>query len=318
MNVISVIGASGFIGTNLLKQLSQKYSSSEIRVLVHKRNPGLILPNVVFIEGDIITGKGLDQLLASNAVVFNLAYVASATHDQNVQAAKNIVESCIRHKAKRLIHCSTAVVAGKVLGNSINEQTPCHPGSAYEVTKLEIEKTILAGGAQKIEVTVLRPTAVFGAGGKNLLKLSNQIISGNSLVNYVRSCLFSTRAMNLVAVDNVVAALVFLAFYKGNIGGEIFIISDDDSVENNYQYVEEYLIRKLCKNRRRFPIVPVPLIFLRLALSTLGKPQPNPSLRYENQKIMNLGFRKSTSLQVGLDSYLQWYLENYSSSIDSK
>lgn len=308
MNVISVIGASGFIGTNLLKQLSQKYSSSEIRVLVHKRNPGLILPNVVFIEGDIITGKGLDQLLASNAVVFNLAYIASATHDQNVQAAKNIVASCIRHKVKRLIHCSTAVVVGKAQSQTINEQTHCNPGSPYEVTKLEVEKTILDAAAQKIEVVVLRPTAVFGAGGKNLLKLSNQITQENGFLNYLRSCIFSTRAMNLVAVDNVIAALMFLAFYEGHIDAEIFIISDDDSDDNNYQYVEQYLMQKFLKHSHRFPVIPIPLFFLRSLLSLLGKPQPNPSVRYEARKIESLGFKKPASLQNGLDSFSQWYI----------
>jgi hypothetical protein len=41
----------------------------------------------------------------------------------------------------------------------------------YEKNKLKIEQVFLDISLGKFEMTILRPTAVFGDGGKNLVKL---------------------------------------------------------------------------------------------------------------------------------------------------
>lgn len=59
MNIISVIGASGFIGRHFIARLAAR-KDVEIRVLVHSKKPGMTdKPNIVFIEGDLLKPETL-------------------------------------------------------------------------------------------------------------------------------------------------------------------------------------------------------------------------------------------------------------------
>lgn len=304
MSVIAVIGSTGFIGTHLLKYISD-YKDIQVRVLVHKKNPNIVNKNITYIEGDILTGQGLDQLFVKDAIVFNLAFL-SRNLQSNIKATQNIIEACHRQQVKKLIHCSTAVVTGDAKEETVNELTVCHPRSEYEKVKLEVETTLTKNENENLEIVILRPTAVFGPGGQNLLKLAGHILNGNKIVNYFRSCVLSLRTMNLVAVENVVAALIFLAFYKGQLNKQVFIISDDDHPQNTYQSVESYLTKEFSKGQRRlFPRIKLPAVLLKLLFKLIGK--PNPFVKYDPSKLAKLGFKKPISFELGLKSFAQWY-----------
>ena len=71
MQVISVIGASGFIGHHLLKFLAER-DGLEIRVLVHRELPELIEGcNMRFIKGSLLKPETLD---APRARVFSFKF----------------------------------------------------------------------------------------------------------------------------------------------------------------------------------------------------------------------------------------------------
>ena len=89
--------------------------------------------------------------------------------------------SALKKHIKRLIHCSTAVVAGRVNDNIVTEQTECNPRTEYEKTKYQIEQILTQKARNHFPLTILRPTAVFGENGKNLLKLGiTSIIDGRN------------------------------------------------------------------------------------------------------------------------------------------
>ncbi len=299
VTTVVVIGASGFIGEHLLSSFASR-SDIEVRVLVH-RNKAESRANINFIEGDLLKPESLDALFSKNCTVINLAYLAQ----NNLEAMANLANACAKNQIRRLVHCSTAVVDGKSRSSKVAEDTTCVPATEYEKTKLQMEALLLEAAIGKFEVTILRPTAVFGSGGKNLLKLANELMTANPWLNYIRSCLFNRRSMNLVAVENVVAALEFLLNAE-KVDREVFIISDDDSPVNNYRDVEDKLLAIFGKSYS-FPRVFIPKFLLSSLLYLLGKSSTNPSKKYSDQKLAAAGFRKPQDLETAIEAFAVWY-----------
>ncbi|MDP1871614.1 MAG: NAD(P)-dependent oxidoreductase [Gallionella sp.] len=298
VTTVVVIGASGFIGEHLLNALAE-CKDLEIRVLVHRKKTKSYT-GVNFIVGDLLKPESLDALLNKNCTVINLAYLAQ----NNFDAMINLASACVKNQIRRLIHCSTAVVDGKSGSDWVTESTLCIPTSEYEQTKLRMETILLESASGKFEIAILRPTAVFGSGGKNLLKLANELLTENVWLSYIRSCLFNRRSMNLVCVENVVAALVFLVDAE-NIDREIFIISDDDSPMNNYRDVENRLLASFGKSYS-VPRVFFPKIFLGAFLHLAGKSNSNPSKKYSDQKLALFGFKKPQNLEAAINKFAVW------------
>jgi len=300
---VVIIGASGFIGEHLLNVLAVR-KNIEVRVLVHrnraKNNANVYINiNINFIEGDLLKPDSLDALLEKNCTVINLAYLAQ----NNLDAMANLARACAKNQVRRLIHCSTAVVDGRARSYWVTESTQCVPISEYEKIKLQMEAILLEAAIGKFEVSILRPTAVFGPGGKNLLKLANELATKNQMINYIRSCLFNRRSMNLVCVENVVAALVFL-LDAAKVDRQVFIISDDDVTMNNYRDIEDRLLASFGKSYP-VPRIFVPEFFLAALLRLAGKSNTNPSKKYSDQKLAALGFEKPQNFSTAIDAFAE-------------
>ncbi|MDD4907501.1 MAG: NAD-dependent epimerase/dehydratase family protein [Candidatus Omnitrophica bacterium] len=308
MNEILITGVTGFIGKHLLRRLEGQ-KNIRIRALVHKKpDTGLLnKDNISVIEGDLTRRQTLDRFCAKGATLVNLAYLGGRSRQDNLAAVNNLLDACAKAGIKRFIHCSSAAVFGRLPADIVSENTACNPANEYEAAKLQIEKTILgcAGGA--FETVILRPTAVFGPGGKNLLKLAGDLRSGNKAANYLKSCLFNTRKMNLVSVYNVVSAIELFINTEEKISRDIYIISDDDDRRNNYRYIEQYLMKALSLNDYPIPVIPFPSFLLKLLLKLMGKTMFDPARVYSSRKLSNFGFKKNISFEDGLADFSKWY-----------
>ena len=302
---IAVTGATGFIGTQLVKHLSQK-SDLHLRLLIHV-NPNIQIPesrNISIIHGDLLESVTLDDFPETGCVVVNLAYLGGRSLAENLSATENLLEICKRAKIKRLIHCSTAAVYGRVATNKISEDTTENPMLEYEVAKSRIEKSVLEKSAGAFESVIMRPTAIFGKGGKNLIKLMEDLRHGNRVINYLKSCIYQYRRMNLVCIENVVSAIEFLIRTNRNIGGETFIISDDADPFNNYRDIEKYLMERM--NCKAYPVSPVSIPFpiLRTLLRLARRSNDNPELVYDCGKIISAGFKPALTFKEGLSGFI--------------
>ena len=312
MQVVSITGASSFIGTHLLERLSL-CSDLHLRLLVN-RNPNLILQEsekFSIIRGNLLDTKTLNGLVETGCIVINLAYLSGRPPEENFAAINNLVEVCSRAKIRRLIHCSTAVVSGRVSADRVTENTPNRPVKEYEVTKQKIEKIILEKSDGLFETIILRPTAVFGKGGSNLIKLADDLLCENRLVNYIKSCIYQFRRINLVYIDNVVAAIEFFIQTDRNITGETFIISDDEDPSNNYRDIEKYLMKRMGCKPYPVPPVSVPFLILKSLLWLSGRTNDNPALVYDCGKILSSGFKKPVSFEEGLSHFSDWYIKTH-------
>lgn len=308
MKTISITGASGFVGQHLLNTFLQR-SDCNFRVLMHEKTCYGVYTNsrVEVIEGDLTRRESLTAFIEPGCIVVNLAYLTSNNLEKNLLATRNLAEVCIEKKISRFLHCSTVAVVGKTKVNRVTEETECNPVNAYEITKWEIEKEIRKVSKNKFELVVLRPTAIYGPGVKNLLKLSNELVSGNPYLRYLRASLFNNRKMNLVAIDNVAQAIIFIAMTEKKVDREVFIISDDDQAMNNYRDVEKYLSRYLGVQDHYFSIIPFPKWMLSTALKILGRSNINPLRIYSSEKLKKFGFSSSVMIEEGIASFAKWY-----------
>lgn len=308
---VVVVGAAGFTGRYLVASiLCQR--EIKLRVLFHKSNPdGLVNKNnITVIKGDLLCPETLEKLCVENATVINLAYLRGQSRQDNLTIINNLLEACVKAKISRFIHCSTASVFGRVSSDIVTENTKCNPASDYEITKMQIEDVVFEKANNAFEAVILRPTAIFGPGGENLLKLANDLRSRNKIANYLKACLCNMRKMNLVSVHNVVAAIKLFMQTDKKVNREVFIISDDEFQSNNYYYVERYLMKSLGLNGYPLPVIPVPYFVLKMLLKLADKSNFNPCRAYSCQKLLNLGFKKAVILEDGLAEFASWYKHN--------
>ncbi len=307
MNLIAVTGASGYIGKHLVAELVRS-GGYRVRVLSRSRRQDVGFGSEVEIfEGDLCSSDSLQGFLEPDCTVVNLVYLWNAGEVANLAATNNLLEACRTANVRRLIHCSTAAVVGRVTGNLVTEKTPCRPVTEYGITKLKVESAILAAGRGNLDVAALRPTAVFGPGGEPLKKLASDLLAGNRLRNYLKSSLFGKRRMNLVHIANVVGAILFLIDRAESLAGEIFIVSDDDSSANNFAEVESALMRGLNIRDYGLPRLLMPLSLLAFILARLGRNNINPLCNYDPGKLSEMGFVRPVNFETGLAEYVTWY-----------
>ncbi len=308
--VVAITGANGFIGKKLVAALS-KHENITMRLLVRKKINDNDLPNnVTLVKGDLTKLESLDEFLVPNCIVINLAYVFNTERDENIIATKNLIKTCRDNNIERLIHCSTASVFGRITDDVVSESTACNPGTDYAKSKLMIEELLKSGSKDNYEYVSIRPTEVYGSNGKAMIKLVKNLMFGSQILNYIKSCLFNSRTMNLVHVSNVVAAIEFLIDTDKDVSGETYIVSEDDSPLNNYLYVEKYLVERLTTRHYFIPTFPFPSFILSLLLRFLRRDSVNPYLMYDSSKIKNIGFKYVRSFDSGLDEMSDWFLRN--------
>lgn len=310
MNVVAITGGSGFIGSRFVPELVRL---GAYRVKVLSRSSALPFQSKVcsagveLVQGDLREPASLQGFLEPGCTVVNFVYLWDAGERVNLEVTQNLLAACTSANVRRLIHCSTAAVVGRVPDDLITEDTPCRPITDYGTTKLKIESIVREAARGRFDVGIVRPTAVFGPGGEPLKKLAADLTRGNRLLNYLKSCLFGARRMNLVHVANVVAAIVFLIDRAEALGGEVFIVSDDHHPDNNFASVERFLMAELRVPDYRLPRLRLPLGVLNLLLSCMGRNNPNPRAEYRSSKLDALGFRPPVTFDAALAEYAQWY-----------
>ena len=141
-----VLGAAGFIGTNLCRGLLDE-GATVIGVDVKSSNPAL--PGLERHTIQLAETALLEQLLRPDDVVFHLVSTtvpgSPVTPEQdvaeNVLPTLRLMESCVRRKIGRVVFVSSG---GTVYGPDVPvptpEDAPTNPISSYGTQKLMIEK----------------------------------------------------------------------------------------------------------------------------------------------------------------------------------
>jgi len=295
MPSLVILGASGFVGRAVITAgrfpMPVKAVSRKIPTDADLNQEGM-----TWLEADLSVPGSLDEVLEPGDVVGNLAYMSDASAATNVSLIDNVVEACLHSRAARLVHCSTAVVAGAARQTRVIESTPCVPLTPYERTKWALEQRVLSAVPRGLDVGILRPTAIVGFGGRNLVKLASSLQNGITIVNYLRASLYGRRAMHLVPVRNVAAALLHLARLPVPLDGNIYHVSSDDDPDNNFRSIERILFLSLGLKPRKLPLLPVPTGVLSMLLRMLRRSETDTARVYDSQKLLHTDFKPVDSI----------------------
>ena len=307
MNLFCVTGASGFIGSHLVQSLVSR-PEAVVRILTRKHaGPSHAeAAGTRSFVGDLRDIDSLRAFVERDATVIHLAQFHGAPVTEQISTTENLISACLTAGVRRFLYVSTSTVVGRTNAVNIAEDTPCYPASDYELKKFAIETLLTERLSSKVDFGILRPTAVFGAGGQNLVSLVRHLEHGSRALLYLRRALYGRRSMNLVALENVVAAIEFLATSHRPLASNVFLVSDDHEALNNYLDVERILTDALIGVR--VPPTPVlPRAILRMILAASGRSQTNPNIKYANAKLREWGFEPATALEPALIRFAQWH-----------
>lgn len=168
---ILVTGATGKVGSRLVKHLAQR--GDLVRMLV--RDPARALDlrgeNVELVQGDLLDAGSLTAAVRGvDAVVHCAAFFRGATPEQahavNDVGTQHLANAARAEAVKRFVFTSTGLVYGSTGGELVNEDSPCAPTEAYPVSKLAAERFLLS--VEGLDVRVLRLPFVYGDGDPHI------------------------------------------------------------------------------------------------------------------------------------------------------
>lgn len=167
-----ITGATGFLGSCLLRDLSNIYGIEN----VHGTGRSMVKADILVREGftvkvgDLVDSKFVKSQLSSYDIIVHCAAKSSvwgsyvSFYEANVTATKNLLE--VVHHKQQLIYISTA----NIYFNYQNRTDICEHDSLpttfnnhYAATKYKAEQLVLAHQKDAF-ITVLRPRAILGVG----------------------------------------------------------------------------------------------------------------------------------------------------------
>ena len=172
---ILVTGGCGFIGSEIVKQLSQIGASITIIDNLSSGKEKYIqgLSNVKLITGDILDSDVVKSAVKDKEYVINnaaLPFIPDSYHlpkkffDVNVNATISLALSVIREKkAKRFVHISSSEIYGTAKYIPMDESHHTTPQSTYAVSKLAGERVVFTMHKEhNLPAVIIRPFNSFG------------------------------------------------------------------------------------------------------------------------------------------------------------
>lgn len=230
--MILVTGATGFLGAELIHQLT----SQNIQVRALKRTtstiPDLIAANqqVEWFVADINEPEDLADAFEGVTQVYHCAaFISFDPKDKNklikinIEGTSNIVNLCVHHGA-RLLHVSSIAALGDAKeGEHITEKDfwEYNPHvHSYAISKYEGEMEVWRGIAEGLEAVIVNPAVIIG---------KNAGFTGSGAIfKLVKDGLkfYTDGATGVVDVEDVAKAMILLM--NSEISEERFTLSADN------------------------------------------------------------------------------------------
>ncbi|MCU0412430.1 MAG: NAD(P)-dependent oxidoreductase, partial [Bacteroidetes bacterium] len=222
MNAL-VTGGTGFIGKHLVHRLLAEGTrvtcltrrSSDRQTCEDLRSRGVRIIHACCESGEIPTAA-----FEHVSHVFHLAGMTRARIPEdyergNCHVTEQLLDACARFNPdiERFVFVSSLAAVGPARsGQVVTESSPCHPVSAYGRSKLHAEEQARAF-ADRLPIVILRPSAVYGPGDRELLSYFRLIL--HRIFPIVGD---PTQRVNMVGWSDVVDALIRAATARGAVG----------------------------------------------------------------------------------------------------
>jgi len=320
MTNLTLIGASGFVGTKLIELLKQN-NNYHLTNIDKQQSP--VYPEITTIA-DVRDKEKLKELLQNQDVVVLLAAEhrddvspTSLYYDVNVEGTRNVLDAMDACGVKKIIFTSSVAVYGLNKDNP-NEKHPIDPFNHYGKSKWQAEEVLCEWYSKDSEektLTIVRPSVIFGERNRgNVYNLLKQISSGRFLK--VGSC---ENKKSMAYVGNVVALLSHLIEHAKDCETYNYIDKPDLTMNELIDVVGNSLGRKI-------PSVKVPYFLgmlggycfdvlakvtgKKLSISSVRVKKFCATTQFDAQKILSSGFNPPYTLSEGLDNTIKFEFVN--------
>lgn len=296
---ILLIGATGFIGRNLLKSFP---ANNVVPVNVREEGWQKIIPRdaKVFIN---LIGKAHDHKNKTTEKEY---------YKSNVEVTTQIFSEFLKLEASLFIHISSiAAVEEFESFKPLNEKDVCRPTSSYGKTKRDAEIWLLNQNLPKgKKIVILRPPMVHGEGDKGNLKFLYKFITAG--VPYPLSAFDNSRSF--LSIENLYFFIQEIINKQDKLASGIYHIADDEVISTK-DIVEAI---KRIKNKKNIHIyIPKSIIrvvarvgdFISIPLNTERLKKMTGDLEVSNHKLKNtLGIDKLPFSAIeGLEKTIKSY-----------
>jgi dihydroflavonol-4-reductase len=326
-----VTGASGFIGSEVVRQLLKQ--NVEVKVLLRKTSSLENLKELNFesVEGDLFSEQILEEAIQNVDVVFHLAGVLAARTKEeflkhNALGTKNVAMACSKagSRVKKLVYVSSLAAGGPVSEKKErNESMQDSPISAYGESKrlgeVEISK-VLENAENRFDPIYIRPPIVYGQRDKavfELIKIAKKgLIPLFPAYNSERKKYYS-----LIHVEDLVDVIVKAGLTNVPLKNPIFYTSGDGihSLETILTSMAE-----AC-GRKKVIKIPIPKIGLYgiaafysglakitgkgfpITLDKIAELKPDYWICSNEKAKSELSFSPKYNLEQGILKTIQWY-----------
>ncbi|MFW6182052.1 MAG: NAD-dependent epimerase/dehydratase family protein [Spirochaetota bacterium] len=321
--MVAVTGANGFVGAAVLKHLAAR--GRPVRGIMRSTGDPRRLEGsgLEVVHTDLGDERSLARALAGCGRVVHCAArsldwgPARAFRETNVEGTRRLVAAAGRTGVERLVHISTANVAGYGRRRLSEDGAGSRPRFPYSRSKLESERAArLECSRSGLDLVILRPSAVYGPGDwKWTYEMVRRLeVSAWPLVNGGKAVLTP------VYIDNLTRA-VELALEAEEVNGRAYNITDGVTV-SWLEFCEKIAGALGVPLRvKSYPLlIAYPVGLLSEAAGTVLNPVQGPRLtRYriirscrdfhytDERARRELGYRPDPDLDRHLAETVRWY-----------
>src|SRR5688500_18223877 len=213
---VLVTGAAGTVGTYVVLEVLK---AGHRAIAVDRPGARWELPkspDIEVREGDLTDlSFVIDAVTGADSIIHTAASIDVAQPYEvlariNLDAVRYLYEAGRAKDVRRFVHFSTASMYQKV--SPADETTPFDPMTPYEQTKLEAERYLWARPRSGPEVTIVRPTMIYGPRARFLGARLALIPPMLALAFSKLPLLRGTPKCNWAHAEDVARAATFLCF----------------------------------------------------------------------------------------------------------
>jgi len=319
-----VTGGSGFLGNRLARALVER--GDRVRALVRDpaRSTDLSAIGVELVQGDMTDEASLRRAVEGVDRLFHTAGLVGDWLDRrqavevNVEGTRRLLEAAVAAGVTRAVHVSSLSVLGTKHHHGTDESGAYVYGDPYTDTKIDSEQVAREFAEEaRIEVVVIRPGFVYGAGDNHVLRPLVERIRGGAFA-FVGD---GGKELNTVYIGDVVRAAL-LADETPRAAGQVYNITDgrNTTIREFVTFIAEYLDVPAPTRQVPAPVARAAAAVMESVARAVEAKSPPPLNRsrlrflYYNQRYSiekarrELGYESQVSYREGLPPALDWIL----------